>query len=229
MSKIVKLSSETLNILKIAASINKSLAFNEGNEIKTVSASGNVIMEAVVTETFPKDFAVYELNKLLGVLALPAFKDAELVFEDDDDTHMVIKAGSSKIKYYFTPEDFVKHPGKSITLPKVDVEFMLSKDVLEAFEKAAAALGHKAMKVKVSEKNLYLIATSAEIDTSNDYIVDMGENTAEDFDASIKLENLKLVPGDFSVQLLKKGDRGISKFTHLTRKITTFVGLELEA
>lgn len=229
MSKIVKLTPETLNILKIAASINKSLAFSEGNEIKTVSASGNVIMEAVVTETFPKDFAVYELNKLLGVLALPAFKEAELVFDDEDDTHMVIKAGSSKIKYYFTPEDFVKHPGKSITLPKVDVEFMLSKDVLENFEKAAAALGHKAMKVKVSEKNLYLIATSAEIDTSNDYIVDLGENTAEDFEASIKLENLKLVPGDFSVQLLKKGDRGISKFTHATRKITTFVGLELES
>lgn len=228
MSKIVKLSSETLNILKIAASINKSLAFSEGNEIKTVSASGNVIMEAVVTETFPQDFAVYELTKLLGVLALPAFKDAELVFDEEDDTHMVIKAGSSKIKYYFTPEDFVKHPGKSITLPKVDVEFMLSKEVLENFEKAAAALGHKAMKVKVSDKNLYLVATSAEIDTSNDYIVDMGENTADDFEASIKLENLKLVPGDFSVQLLKKGDRGISKFTHLTRKITTFVGLELE-
>lgn len=228
MSKIVKLSQDTLNLLKIAASINKSLAFKEGNDIKTISASGNVVMEAVVTETFPCDFAVYELNKLLGVLALPAFKDAELIFEDDVDTHMVIKAGTSKIKFFFSPNDFVQHPGKPITLPNVNVEFMLQKDVLENFEKAAAALGHKAMKIKVEDKKLYLIATSAEIDTSNDYIVDMGDNEADDFEASIRLENLKLVSGDFTVQLLKKSGRGIAKFSHLTRKINSFVGLELE-
>lgn len=228
MSKTVKLSQETLQILKIASSINKSLAFKAGSEIKTVSASGIIVMEASITETFPNDFAVYELNKLLGVLALPAFKDAELIFEDGVDTHMVIKAGSSKIKYFYSPEDFVQHPGKTIVLPKVDVEFMLQKDVLENFEKAAAALGHKSIKFKVDAKQLYLIATSPEIDTSNDYIVDMGANEAEDFEAYIKLENLKLVSGDFTVQLLKMNGRGISKFTHLTRKISSFIGLELE-
>jgi hypothetical protein len=227
-TKSVKLSAETLQILKIAASINKSLAFKAGSEIKTVSASGAIVMEASITETFPTDFAVYELNKLLGVLALPAFKDAELVFEDGVDTHLVIKAGSSKIKYYYSPEDFVQHPGKTIVLPKVDVEFQLQRDVLDNFEKAAAALGHKSIKFKVDNKNLFLVATSPEIDTSNDYIVDMGAIDAEDFEAYIKLENLKLVSGDFTVQLLKMNGRGISKFSHLTRKINSFIGLELE-
>lgn len=227
MSKIVKLSQETLGVLKIASSINKSLAFKAGNEIKTVSATGSIVMEATVAETFPADFAIYELPKLLGVLALPSFKDAELVFEDDVDTHMVIKAGSSKIKYFYTPEDFAKHPGKSIVLPKVDVDVNIQKDVLEAFEKTAAALGHKFMKFKVDNKNLFLIATTPEVDTSNDYIVDLGENQADDFEAMIKLENLRLVSGDFNVQLLKMGGRGISKWSHLTRKINTFIGLEL--
>lgn len=229
MTKTVKLSAETLQILKIASTINKSLAFKAGAEIKTVSATGAIVMEASITETFPVDFAIYELNKLLGVLALPAFKDAELVFEDGVDTHMVIKAGSSKIKYNYSPEDFVQHPGKSIVLPKVDVEFQLQRDVLENFEKAAAALGHKSIKFRVDTKNLYLVATSPELNTSsNDYIVDLGAIEAEDFEAYIKLENLKLVPGDFQVQLLKMGGKGLSKFTHLTRKITTFVALELD-
>lgn len=228
MTKVVKLSPETLAILKIASTINKSLAFKAGSEIKTVSATGAIVMEAAITETFPADFAVYELNKLLGVLALPAFKDAELVFEDDVDTHLTIKAGASKIKYYYTPEDFAQHPGKTIVLPKVDVEFNLQKDTLENFEKAAAALGHKFIKFKVEGKKLFLIATTPELDTSNDYIVEMGDNNGDDFEASIKLENLKLVAGDFTVQLLKMGGRGISKWAHLTRKITTFIGLELE-
>jgi hypothetical protein len=56
----------------------------------------------------------------------------------------------------------------------------------------------------------------------------MGAIAAEDFEAYIKLENLKLVQGDFNVQLLKMNGRGLSKFTHLTRKINTFVALELE-
>jgi len=223
----VKLSAETLAILKIASTINKSLAFKTGSEIKTVSATGSIVMEATIQETFPQDFAVYELNKLLGVLALPAFKEAELVFDDEVTTHMVVKAGSSKIKYFYTAEDFVQHPGKTIQLPKVDVETTIQKDVLENFEKAAAALGHKQIKFKVDNKNLYLIATDPSQDTSNDYIVDLGENEAEDFEASIKLENLKLVSGDFKLQLLKLGGRGISRWEHLTRKITTFIGLEL--
>jgi hypothetical protein len=227
MTKVVKLSQETLQVLKIASTINKSLAFKSGSEIKTVSATGSIVMEAAITETFPVDFAVYELPKLLGVLALPSFKDAELVFEDGVDTHMLIKAGSSKIKYYYTPEDFAQHPGKTIVLPKVDVEVSFQKDVLENFEKAAAALGHKFLKFKVDGKKLYLIATTPELDTSNDYIVEMGDNDADDFEAMIKLENLRLVSGDFTVQLLKMGNRGISKWSHLTRKINTFIGLEL--
>lgn len=227
MSKVVKLSAETLQVLKIASSINKSLAFKAGNEVKTVSATGSIVMEATVTETFPVDFAIYELPKLLGVLALPSFKDAELVFEDDVDTHMVIKAGSSKIKYFYTPEDFAKHPGKSIVLPKVDVDVNIQKDTLEAFEKTAAALGHKFLKFKVEDKKLFLIATTPEVDTSNDYVVEMGDQDSDDFEALIKLENLRLVSGDFNVQLLKMGGRGISKWSHLTRKISTFIGLEL--
>lgn len=227
MSKVVKLSAETLQVLKIASSINKSLAFKAGSEVKTVSATGSIVMEATVPETFPVDFAIYELPKLLGVLALPSFKDAELVFEDGVDTHMVIKSGASKIKYFYTPEDFAKHPGKSIVLPKVDVDVNIQRDTLEAFEKAAAALGHKFLMFKVVDKKLQLIATTPEVDTSNDYIVDMGDQDSDDFEASIKLENLKLVSGDFNVQLLKMGGRGISKWSHLTRKINTFIGLEL--
>jgi hypothetical protein len=226
-SKVVKLSQDTLQVLKIAHTINKSLVFKAGNEIKTVSATGAIVMEATVAETFPADFAIYELNKLLGVLALPAFKDAELVFEDGVDTHMTIKAGDSKIKYFYTSEDFAQHPGRTIVLPKVDVEANVNRDTLEGFEKAAAALGHKVMKFQVKDKVLSLIATTPEIDTSNDYVVELGESDSDDYEALIKLENLKLVPGDFKVTLLKMNGRGISRWEHQQRKINTFIGLEL--
>lgn len=226
--KVVKLSAETLAILKIAAAINKSLAFKAGSEIKTISTSGSIVMESAISETFPNDFAIYELPKFLGVLALPAFKDAELVFEEGVDTHLVIKSGNAKIKYFYSPESFTEHPGKQIVLPKVDVEVMVQKDVLDNLEKTASALGHKFIKFAVSDKKLYLIATTPGLDTSNDYVLNLGDTEAEDFEALIKLENLKLLGGDFKVQLLKMGNKGISRWEHMTRKIVTFIGLEMQ-
>lgn len=224
--KTLKLTAETLQILKVMQSINNSMAFKAGNELKTISASGTVIMETVVSETIPVDFNIYELNKFLSVLTLPGMKDsAELQFNDGDN-FLTIVAGSAKIKYFFSPEEFVKHPGKQIKLPKVDVTATITKETLESFEKAASVLGHKVIQFKVEDKQLSLIATDKSVDTSNDYVVEMGTIDAEDFVADIKLDNLRLVPGDYVVQLLKLADRGISRWEHTARKIVSFIGLE---
>lgn len=227
-TKTLKLSADSIQILKVMSTINNSMAFKAGNELKTISASGSIVMESVIGETFPVDFNIYELNKFLSVLSLSNFKDAELQFDDEDETHMVIKSGSAKIKFFFSPEAFVQHPGKSIKLPKVDVTLDLTQEVLDNFQKAASALGHKVIKFKVEDKNLSLVATSEEIDTSNDYVVDLGPVDADDFDAKIKLENMKLLPGDYTVQLLKMTNKGIARFEHLTRNTVSFIGLEVK-
>jgi hypothetical protein len=227
--KIVKLSQETIQVLKTFSSINNSLAFTAGNELKTMNASGSIICSAVLIETFPIDFNVYELNKFLSILSLPSFKDAELVFEEGVDNHMTIRSTTStaNIKYFFSSADFAKHPGRSITLPYVDVKFTLTQDMIDSFQKTAAILGHKNIKVRVQDKQLTLLAEAAD-DSSNDYTLSLGENDAKDFDATIKLENLKLVPGDFEVEMIKVPGKGISKFEHKTRKITTFIALEID-
>ena len=66
----MELSTETQNILKNFSEINQSLAFKQGKTLKTVSPQKNILAQAEVTEEFPKDFAVYELNKFLGTLAM---------------------------------------------------------------------------------------------------------------------------------------------------------------
>ena len=64
----MELSKETQDILKNFSEINQSLAFKEGKVLKTVSPQKNNLARAEVTEHFPQDFAVYELNKFLGDL-----------------------------------------------------------------------------------------------------------------------------------------------------------------
>ena len=218
------LSKDTLEILKNMSAINNSLKFEEGSVLKTVSPAGSVIMEATVAETFPITFSIYELNKFLNVLNLPTMKDAELMFEDDKK--VVIKAGKTKINYFFANEGFVQHPGKTVVLPTVDLDVIVTEQDLDGFTRAAAALGHKILEFRAEGGNAFLVASTPEMDTSNDYVVELCDTEAEDGSYRIKAENFRVLNGDYHIQVCAKG---IMRVQHQTRPIACFFGLERTA
>ena len=74
----MKLSDNTLNLLKNFSSINPSLLFKQGNSLRTMSVAKNILAEVEITEEFPNDFAIYDLNQFLNTLNL--HKDPELDF-----------------------------------------------------------------------------------------------------------------------------------------------------
>ena len=59
----MKLSQKTNEVLKNFSSINNSLLFNEGTVLRTVSPTKSVMGRAEVTESFPRQFAIYDLNQ----------------------------------------------------------------------------------------------------------------------------------------------------------------------
>jgi len=223
----VNLTKEEIEVLRNVASINNSLKFVAGNEIKTMSPDQAILMEAVIDSSFPQEFSIYELSKFLNVLTLPTLKDAALVF--DDDKKVTIDGGSSRVQYYFTDQSFTTHPNKTLKLPSVDLAVTITGEALDGFEKAASALGHKILAFRVDAGKASLVATTPEIDTSNDYVVDLGD--AVDGDGAIaadgyyklKVENLKILPGDYRFEVCVQG---IMKLSHTTRKITYYLGLE---
>ena len=79
----MKLSEQTVNILKNFSTINQNILVKEGTQLRTMSTMKNILAEANVTEMFPRDFGIYDLNEFLGVLTL--VKDAELKFDNDSD------------------------------------------------------------------------------------------------------------------------------------------------
>ena len=66
----MKLSNDTVGILKNFASINQNLIIKEGSELTTMSAMKNIVARAKVMETFPKEVAIYDLNEFLAALSL---------------------------------------------------------------------------------------------------------------------------------------------------------------
>ena len=88
----MKLSPNTLNILKNFAAIQPELVINPGSVIKTISAAKNIMAEASVTETFDKQLGIRDLNEFLNVYTL--LEDpADIEFGDND---IEAKSGNTK-------------------------------------------------------------------------------------------------------------------------------------
>jgi len=226
MTQQVKLSKDTLEVLKMFSTINGSLAFKAGNKLRTISPGGGAVFaEVEIPEEFPIPFNIYELNRFLSVLSLATMKEAVLEFSDDKK--VVIKGtGGTKINYYFTSDSFVTAPDRELKLPSVDLDVTLTPEVIDGFMRAASALGHKIMAFTVRGDEAFLVGTSPELgDASNDYEVSLGTvEGASEGTYRLKIENIKLLAGDYRVQVCA---RGMVAFSNEQRKLKVFVGLEM--
>ena len=61
----IKLSKETMDILKNYSSINSNIFINSGNRISTISPIKNILSEVEVSETFVVGFGIWDLPKFL--------------------------------------------------------------------------------------------------------------------------------------------------------------------
>ena len=135
----MELNDGTLQVLKNFSGINQNILIKQGNKLKTISEARTMLASAVVTEEFPKEFGIYDLNEFIGVLGL--VDTPRLKFEEDYVT-VGDSTGRSKVKYFFSAEETLTTPQKDITMPEADVKFVLTNETLNKVKRAAAALGH---------------------------------------------------------------------------------------
>ena len=56
----MKLSSETIDVLKNFSNINQNLLVKEGSKLRTMSTMKNILAEVDVSETMPREFGIYD-------------------------------------------------------------------------------------------------------------------------------------------------------------------------
>ena len=76
----MQLSESTKEILKNFSEINPNLVITPGKQLKTISTMKNILATANVSEDFPQDIAIYDLNEFLGVMSL--FTKPTFAFDD---------------------------------------------------------------------------------------------------------------------------------------------------
>ena len=65
----MKLSTQTISILKNFGAINQGIFFKKGKTLKTVSSHKNILAQANINEEVPAEFGVYDLNNFLSVIS----------------------------------------------------------------------------------------------------------------------------------------------------------------
>lgn len=215
----MKLSKETVSLIKNFAGINSNLLLKSGNKLATISAQKNVMADATITETFP-DFGIYDLNEFLGAMSL--FDDPELEFAEK---FVSIKQGNMNIKFFAADPNVLTAPQKAITFPEAEINFSMSANMLSMINKTASVLRAADVAIVGDGSTITAVVGDKKNATGNSYSEPVG-TTDKKFKVNLKVENLKMLPGDYAVSISSKK---ISRFKSPNSDLVYYVAVEADS
>ena len=192
----------TIEVLKNFCSINKSIVIKPGNQIATLSINKNILAIADVEEQFDSQISIYDLGVFLGGLSL--FDQPKIDTSKENYLTVSDTAGRSKTRFFYADPDVITQPPeKEITLPSIDVNFRLDSNVLAQLQRAASVYQLPDLCLYGDGTDIQLRVTDKKNDSSNSFSVSVGE-TSNEFCYCFKVENLKLLAGDYNVTISKQ-------------------------
>lgn len=214
----MKISSETINILKNFSGINANLVFKPGKELKTISEAKTIMANASILEDFPQTFGVYDLNEFLSLYNLMDEPDLEF-----SDKFLTMSDGSQRIKYYYSEIEILTQPSKDINMPECEVILDLSATNLDKIRKAAAVLGHSELAFSSQGDGVIASVFNEKDSTANTFDIDLGTSSTETFNYVFSISNLKMLQGDYKVSI---SSRLISNWRNADNPLDYFIALE---
>lgn len=216
----MKLSKDTLSIFKNFAAINSNLSIKQGNKLSTISVGNNILAEVIVGETFPIDFGIYDLNEFLGALSL--FDSPDLDFSTKS---VSIKEGKNSVKYYAANQSVLTTVPNVKQFPTADIEFDLSATMLSQIQRVASILHAADFSLVGDGSTITVVVGDKSNPSGNTYESELGA-TDKSFKVNFKVENLKMMPGDYHVAI---GGKKISRFQAANQQLVYYVAIELDS
>lgn len=217
---MTKLSSQTIDILKNFSSINSNLVVKAGEPLSTISEAKNIMATADIVEQFTADFGIYDLNEFISMFSL--IQDADLEFSNDS---VLFKSGRTRASYRFADQSILTSPKNKINMPQADLSVSITSDLLTQVRKAAGVLGHSIVSLKGEEGVVTLSVVDPKNSSANTFSVVLDENNAQQgsFDLQFLINNLKVLPGDYVVNISSKL---ISHWKNETIPVQYYIALE---
>jgi len=215
----MQITPETLKILENLATINPNLVIKPGSKIQTINEAKSILALSNVAETFNTEVGIYDLSNFLSALSL--IEKPELEFSTQS---IVISGNNAKLNYRCANISILTKPEKDLKMPPVDVSFTLKKETLDNLRKASSTLGHKILSFEgtAGGKITAVILDPAD-ESANTFSLTLDEKSDSDFSFHFLISNLKLLEGDYRVEISKKL---ISHWVNTNNTIEYWLALE---
>ena len=214
----MKISNDTRDVLKNFSTINSGIRVKTGNKLETISNMKNILAIATIEESFPQDFAIYNLPEFLGATSL--LDDPEFNFNPEK---LSVEDTNSKMDYFYASEGMVVAPEKMITMPSSEVTFTITSTLLTDLQKASSVLGVNDLVLESDGTTVTLTVKDKKNATSNTFSRTVAEGNGDKYQMNFKIENLKILTGNYEVQVSSKG---ISHFQNTDVEVEYFIALE---
>jgi len=212
----MQLNEHTMDVLKNFSSINPSIVIKPGTTLRTISPQKTIMAVANGKDNFVSEAGIYDLSRFLATVSL--FEDPNLDFNDK-----TIRVMENKRKVDYTLADvsmILQPPEKEITMPPCEVNVDVTWTDLQSVLRAASVLGLPEVAFSGIDGEIILEAVNSKNPTTDRYGVTVG-STSDTFSMYMKVENLKLMPRDYTVNLSSKG---LSCFT--SDDVKYFIAIE---
>ena len=221
----MKLSEHTVEVLKNFATINQNLIIKEGSTLTTMSAMKNIVAKAEVEESFEKEVAIYDLNEFLASISL--FESPILEFNESFVTIKEENNPTNSLKYFYSDPSVVTSPKKTITMPSKEVSFKLNGEDLNKLKRAAGVIQAPDLVLEKKDVGVFLTVKDKKNDTANTFSLDVDVvGDGSDFKFFFKVENLKVMEGNYDVDISSKNISHLSSTNHA---VEYWVALEPES
>ena len=215
----MKLSDNTLAVLKNFASINSGVVLKPGKAQKTISPEKSILVEATIEDDIPSEMGIYDLNQFLGIIT--TLRNPEVTFAKDQ---IVLTDGELSVTYRGCSANLIiTPPEKELVLKDITTKFSLANATSQKLIKVASMINLPNLSVVGKNAELLLKIHERANDTSNDGIMKIGDYAGKDFIATFKTENLKLLPDDYNVEVQAGA---FAKFVNQNKTLTYFIALE---
>lgn len=218
----MQISKETLSILKNFSQLNSNILVKPGNVIKTITSGKNVIAQASVSETFDTEFGIWDLGKFLSTVSL--FDTPS--FDFGSKSVRISGTNGSSVTYYYSEPELLTTHDKNIQFPETIVSFDFTQSMFSDLQRAASVLQLPDISIRCEEGKIYAVALNKKDPTTNQYSVVIGETEDIPFVFNFKVDNLRMVEGDYRVDVAKGN---VSQFTHSKLDLMYWIALESDS
>jgi hypothetical protein len=216
----MKLNDRTLTVLKNFAGINSGLVIRPGKVQKTVSPENTILVEAHLEDEFNSTFGIYELNQFLSNVT--TLNNPEMTFTDNS---VIMKDNDLELNYYSCSPNLINSPpeGKELVMKDPDVTFNINYSNFQKIIKLSIMNELPTLTVMGKNGGIFIQTHDSKNDTSNFASSKVADYDGNDFSVMFKVENLKLIPDDYKVEI-KVG--GFSCWTNKTETLKYFIAME---